>query len=112
LFDALFNILPLGTEMDKAESTLSRGVVAPSQLPWSAQAQELLRDCVSAQPVLIQISVAKTLRDATDRAAQALNESEVSADRLLQTAKSLGMGHGRSNPKSSTLADSSNGVAA
>jgi chlorophyllide a reductase subunit Z len=92
LFDALFNILPLGTEMDKAESTLSRGVVAPSQLPWSDQAQELLRQCVSSQPVLIQISVAKTLRDSTDRAAQAVNETEVSAQRLLETAVSLGMG--------------------
>ena len=91
LFDALFNILPLGTEMDKAESTLSRGVVAPSQLPWSAEAQELLRVCVSAQPVLIQISVAKTLRDTTDRAAQQANETEVSVERLLLTAKTLGM---------------------
>ncbi len=94
LFDALFNILPLGTEMDKAESTLSRGVVAPSQLPWSDQAQELLRACVSAQPVLIQISVAKTLRDNTDRAAQQANEQEVSATRLMKTAHSLGLGQG------------------
>jgi chlorophyllide a reductase subunit Z len=91
LFDALFNILPLGTEMDKAESTLSRGVIAPSQLPWSAQAQELLRECVSAQPVLVQISVAKTLRDTTDRAAQQASEAEVSAARLLDTARALGM---------------------
>jgi chlorophyllide a reductase subunit Z len=60
LFDALFNILPLGTEMDKAESTLSRGVVAPSQLHWSDEAQEFLRRCVSAQPVLIQISVSSS----------------------------------------------------
>jgi len=91
LFDALFNILPLGTEMDKADSTLSRGVVAPSQLPWSTQAQELLRECVSLQPVLIQISVAKTLRDATDRAAQAQSVQEVSAELVLETARSLGM---------------------
>ena len=91
LFDALFNILPLGTEMDKAESTLSRGVVAPSQLQWSDEAQELLRQCVSAQPVLIQISVAKTLRDTTDRAAQQANETQVSAERLMLTAKTLGM---------------------
>jgi chlorophyllide a reductase subunit Z len=91
LFDALFNILPLGTEMDKAESTLSRGVVAPSQLNWSDQAQELLRICVSAQPVLVQISVAKTLRDNTDRAAQQANELEVSAERLMTTARALGL---------------------
>jgi len=77
--------------MDKADSTLSRGVVAPSQLPWSAEAQELLRICVSSQPVLIQISVAKTLRDATDRAAQAQSVQEVSAELVLETARSLGM---------------------
>ena len=112
LFDALFNILPLGTEMDKAESTLSRGVVAPSQLPWSDQAQELLRQCVSSQPVLIQISVAKTLRDSTDRAAQAANETEVSAQRLLDTANSLGMGPSVDHAaKTNTLKDEK-GVAA
>lgn len=90
LFDALFNILPLGTEMDRAESTLSRGVVAPSQLPWSEQAQEYLRDCVSSQPVLVQISVAKTLRDGTDRAAQRAQETEVTLERVKQTAHALG----------------------
>ena len=90
LFDALFNILPLGTEMDRAESTLSRGVVAPSQLPWSEEAQSLMRACVGAQPVLVQISVAKTLRDTTDRAAIEAGESEVSASRLLVVAKSFG----------------------
>jgi chlorophyllide a reductase subunit Z len=90
LFDALFHILPLGTEMDRAESTLSRGVVAPSQLPWSEEAQSLMRACVGAQPVLVQISVAKTLRDTTDRAAIEAGESEVSASRLLVVAKSFG----------------------
>jgi len=90
LFDALFHILPLGTEMDRAESTLSRGVVAPSQLPWSEEAQSLMRACVGAQPVLVQISVAKTLRDTTDRAAIESGESEVSASRLLVVAKSFG----------------------
>ena len=78
--------------MDKAQSTLSRGVVAPSQLPWTEEAQEILRVCVSAQPVLVQISVAKTLRDSTDRAAQMAQESEVCAERVRETALSLGFG--------------------
>ncbi len=90
LFDALFNILPLGTDMDRAESTLSRGVVAPSQLPWSEEAQSLMRACVGAQPVLVQISAATTLRDTTDRAALEAGENEVSAARLLVVAKSFG----------------------
>ena len=96
LFDALFNILPLGTEMDKADSTLSRGVVAPSQLPWTEEAQEFLRVCVSSQPVLVQISVAKNLRDSTDRAAQMAQETEVCAERVKQTANALGFGVGAS----------------
>jgi len=90
LFDALFHILPLGTDMDRAESTLSRGVVAPTQLPWSKEAQSLMRECVSAQPVLVQISVAKTLRDAADRAAGLAGEGEVSGERLLVVAHQLG----------------------
>jgi chlorophyllide a reductase subunit Z len=90
LFDALFHILPLGTDMDRAESTLSRGVVAPTQLPWSEEAQSLMRECVSAQPVLVQISVAKTLRDAADRAAGLAGEGEVSGERLLVVAHQLG----------------------
>jgi chlorophyllide a reductase subunit Z len=90
LFDALFHILPLGTDMDRAESTLSRGVVAPTQLPWSEEAQSLMRECVSAQPVLVQISVAKTLRDAADRAAGLAGETEVSGERLLVVAHQLG----------------------
>jgi hypothetical protein len=40
---------------------------------------------------LIQISVAKNLRDNTDRAAQQANESEVNADRLMDTARSMGL---------------------
>ena len=103
LFDALFNILPLGTEMDKADSTLSRGVVAPSQLPWTEEAQEFLRVCVSSQPVLVQISVAKNLRDSTDRAAQMAQETEVCAERVKETANALGFGVG---------ANTSNGVKA
>jgi len=70
-------------------------------LPWSAQAQELLRECVSSQPVLIQISVAKTLRDTTDRAAQQANETQVSAERLLLIAKTLGMAPGHQAQTSS-----------
>jgi chlorophyllide a reductase subunit Z len=91
LFDALFNILPLGSDMDKAESTLSRGVVGHSQLEWTTQAQQLLRDCVSAQPVLIQISVAKTLRDTADRDAAAAGDSQVNEHRVRICAQSLGL---------------------
>ena len=49
-----------------------------------------MRACVGAQPVLVQISAAKTLRDTTDRAAIEAGESEVSAQRLRTVAKSFG----------------------
>jgi len=68
LFDALFNILPLGTVLDeKAEATPSRLDVA---LDWSAEAHALLESLVELQPVLVRISAAKTLRDAAERAAR------------------------------------------
>ncbi|MEN9379572.1 MAG: Light-independent protochlorophyllide reductase subunit, partial [Pseudomonadota bacterium] len=57
LFDALFHILPLGTDMDKAEPTQARGLVTPNAT-WQDDAQALLRELIQHQPVLIQISAA------------------------------------------------------
>jgi chlorophyllide a reductase subunit Z len=69
LFDALFHILPLGTELDKIDATPSR---APRDetLPWSPEAQTLLAELIGAQPVLVQISAAKRMRDAAEREAR------------------------------------------
>ncbi len=60
LFDALFNILPLGTEMDRVEATPAR---AHQELPWDAAAKEALDRHLEAQPVLVRISAARRLRD-------------------------------------------------
>lgn len=84
LFDALFHILPLATEMDKVEPTPARGVgeAAWRELPWDDDAKTRLDEVVAAQPVLIRISAAKRLRDGAERAARRHGEDRVSADRL------------------------------
>jgi chlorophyllide a reductase subunit Z len=91
LFDALFHILPLGTEMDKAPATQARGVVAPNA-SWQDQAQQRLRDVVQSQPVLVQISAAKRLRDQAEQLSQAQGQSEVTEAHVNAASRELGLG--------------------
>jgi chlorophyllide a reductase subunit Z len=83
LFDALFHILPLSSELDRVEATPSRLV---SEIRWSAPAQALLEELVEEEPVLVRISAAKRLRDAAEAAARAAGEAEVTAERLSSVA--------------------------
>jgi chlorophyllide a reductase subunit Z len=77
LFDALFHILPLGTELDKVEATPAR--LAP-ELPWNEDAKVALDELVDSQPVLIRISVAKRIRDAAERNARRNGAERVTAE--------------------------------
>jgi chlorophyllide a reductase subunit Z len=81
LFDALFHILPLGTEMDKVDPTPARN---EAQLTWDKDAKAKLDDLVEAQPVLIRISAAKRLRDAAERTARQRGAETVTADCLAE----------------------------
>jgi len=79
LFDTLFDILPLASQLDQAEPTLAR---PHAELHWDNDAAEQLDRLVAAQPVIIRISAAKRLRDAAERAARQAGEDRVSLDRL------------------------------
>jgi len=87
LFDALFHILPLGVELDRVEATPTGGANADHRaLEWEPQARELLAQCVSREPMLIQISAAKRLRDAAERQAREAGEDLVSTARMRAVA--------------------------
>jgi chlorophyllide a reductase subunit Z len=91
LFDALFHILPLGTDMDRVEATPARGVVEPSTA-WQDQAHAKLRELIEHQPVLVQISAAKRLRDQAERVAREAGEDEVHECHVQAAGQALGLG--------------------
>jgi len=82
LFDALFHVLPLGTELDRVEATPARG--APQPLPWDGDAEDLLAQAVAREPVVVQISAAKRLRDEAEARARRAGEARVSRDVVAQ----------------------------
>ncbi|CCG08124.1 chlorophyllide a reductase subunit Z [Pararhodospirillum photometricum] len=89
LFDALFGILPLGTDLDRVEATLSR---LHRELPWEEEARQALERLVDAEPVLVRISAAKRLRDTAERAARDAGAEVVTADLVI---RALGRPEGR-----------------
>ena len=89
LFDALFHILPLGSDMDKVEPTLAR---ATENSVWDDDAQHLLNELVSSEPVLVQISAAKRLRDRAERDARRAGEESVTAERVAAARAAMRQG--------------------
>jgi chlorophyllide a reductase subunit Z len=104
LFDALFQILPLGTELDRVEATPSRlrqdreqgddaarasgaTLGGHDALGWDAAAEALLGELLDRVPVLTRISAAKRLRDEAERTARAAGHTEVSAPDVAAAAQ-------------------------
>jgi chlorophyllide a reductase subunit Z len=91
LFDALFHILPLGTDLDRVDPTPARIDGQPPS-PWDADAQELLDEIVQTEPVLVQISAAKRLRDRAERDARRAGEDRVTAARVATSRDAMRQG--------------------
>jgi chlorophyllide a reductase subunit Z len=71
LFDALFHILPLGTELDKVEPTHSKGDLNKSStIACNEDAQQTLNEKLKTEPILTQISKAKNLREQAEKLAR------------------------------------------
>ncbi|MGZ8455819.1 MAG: chlorophyllide a reductase subunit Z [Gemmatirosa sp.] len=89
LFDALFHVIPLSTEMDRIEATPARHAA----LPWDDGARTLLDELVEAEPFLVRISAAKRLRDRAERGARAAGAALVSRGHV-QQARGAAVGAG------------------
>ena len=92
LFDALFNILPLGTEMDKVDRTPAKVQSSLKTMPWEQEAQTLLNKLISNQPVLTQISAAKRIRDEAELEARKQNIERVTVDCVQKSSFSITAG--------------------
>ncbi len=79
LFDALFHMIPLSTQMDAAAPTPSR---LAAEVRWDDAAKAALDRAVEREPVLVRISAAKRIRDAAERAARRAGEPSVTPQRL------------------------------
>ncbi len=86
LFDTLFHILPLASQLDAVDPTPAKRL---EELPWDDAAKAALDGFVDAEPVLVRISAAKRLRDAAERAARRSGENVVSAQRIRDTRRAL-----------------------
>jgi 3,8-divinyl chlorophyllide a/chlorophyllide a reductase subunit Z len=88
LFDALFHIIPLSTDMDKVEATPSK-LTQATTAPWDEDAHAALAAIVEREPILVRISAAKRLRDAIERAAELAGEVRITATRVARERANL-----------------------
>ncbi len=89
LFDALYNILPLGSEMDQVAATPAR---LHQELAWDQDAEQALDRLVASAPVLVRISTAKRLRDAAESSARGGGEQVVNTRHVVEAKQRLAAG--------------------
>jgi len=89
LFDVLFNILPLSTELDAVEATTTR---MNTDLQWTGDAQRELDRLVTEEPVLVRISAAKRLRDAAEKIAKSDSAEQVSVEHITAAQQGIKVG--------------------
>ena len=86
LFDALFHILPLASDMDRIDATPARAAARVQATPWDEAAQHLLDELLEREPVLVRISAAKRLRERAEADARAAGEARVTVERVSRAA--------------------------
>ncbi len=87
LFDALFNILPLGTDMDQAVATTPSRL--DKEIAWEDDALTALDELIESSPVLVRISTAKRLRDAAERNARVSGQEQVTSSDVAEASLRL-----------------------
>lgn len=86
MFDALFHILPLSTNLDRVEATPVR---QHHELPWEEDARAVYDRTVDSHPVLIRISAAKRLRDFAERKAREAGATSVTTTHVDRARSAL-----------------------
>ena len=91
LFDALFHIIPLSTDMDRVEATLSK-LTQSTTAPWDEDAHAALAAIVELEPIIVRISAAKRLRDSIEQEADRAGEVRITAARVARSRAQLAKG--------------------
>jgi len=69
--------LPLGSELDKSDATLTN---LRKELPWDQEAKDILEKIVAKHSPLTRISATKTLRDQAERLALQNGDEKVAIE--------------------------------
>jgi chlorophyllide a reductase subunit Z len=76
LFDMLFHVIPLASDLDRIDATPTRDAPA---FAWDADAQAMFEAAIAKAPILTRISAAKRLRDAAEAEARRSGSDVVGA---------------------------------